>query len=344
VRLSRAVPDDPSRWSPSCTYVVPDGDQVRVALRRCDRTPFESPRRTRHTDDERSARPLPAPPIPSRRYAAAALALPSPTQGSVALVTGASAGIGRELARGLAARGHSLLLVARRGDRLEQLAAELSDRHGIGAEAIPADMTDAGERDRMAAEVERRGLTVEVLVNNAGFGIYRAFADSDRERELQQVRLLVEAVVDLDARYVPAMVERGRGAVRNVASTAGFQPLPGNGTYSASKSFVLFHSEALHEEVRNRGVTVTAVCPGPVHTEFQETSEPLFMARVPKFLHRAPEPVADEALRAVEAGKRTVVPGGAAVRAAFGPNRMAPPTLALRVSRQLMSREIKRGR
>jgi uncharacterized protein len=270
--------------------------------------------------------------------------LPSPREGSTALVTGASAGIGRELARGLAARGHSLALVARRADRLEQLASELSDRHGVSAEVIPTDMADASERDRLAAEVARRGLTVEVLVNNAGFGIYRAFADSDRERELQQVRLLVEAVVDLDARYLPGMVERGRGAIINIASTAGFQPLPGNGTYSASKSFVLFHSETLHAEVRGRGVTVTAVCPGPVETEFQETSEPLFMARVPKFLHRTAEPVADEALRAVEAGKRTVVPGGPAVRAFFTPNRMAPPSVALKVAGQLMSREVKRGR
>jgi short-subunit dehydrogenase len=229
-------------------------------------------------------------------------------------------------------------------DRLEQLAGELGDRHAVRAEVVAADLADAGERDHLAAEVQRRGLTVEVLVNNAGFGIYRPFVGSKRERELQQVRLLVEAVVDLNARYLPGMVERGRGAVINVASTAGFQPLPGNGSYSASKSFVLYHSETLHEEVRDMGVTVTAVCPGPVETEFQETSEPLFMARVPKFLQHGPEPIADESLRAVEAGKRTVVPGGAAVRAFFMPNRVAPPWLSLPVARQIMSREIKRGR
>jgi uncharacterized protein len=262
----------------------------------------------------------------------------------VGLVTGASAGIGRELARGLAARGHSLVLVARRRDRLEQLAAELSDEHGVSADAIPADMADAEERDRLAAEVEHRGLTVDVLVNNAGFGIYRAFADSDRERELEQVRLLVEAVVDLNARYVPGMVERRRGAVINIGSTSGFQPLQGSGTYAASKSFVLFHSEALHEEVRSHGVTVTAVCPGPVHTEFQETSEPLFMSRIPKLLHNTAEAVADEALRAVEDGKRTVVPGGPATKAFFHPNRLAPSRLTLPLTRQMMSRELKRGR
>ncbi len=271
------------------------------------------------------------------------MALPSPNPESTALVTGASAGIGRELARGLAARGHAVTLVARRRDRLDELARELGDRHGARADVVAADLADENERDRLANEIDGLGLTVEVLVNNAGFGIYRPFAASDRERELQQVRLLVEAVVDLNARYVPGMVERGRGAVLNMSSTAGFQPLPGNGTYSACKSFVLYHSETLHEEVRPRGVTVTAVCPGPVETEFQETSEPLFMERMPKFLNREPGPVAEETLRAVEAGKRTVVPGGAAVRAFFTPNRMAPSSLALPVARQLMARELKRS-
>ena len=175
------------------------------------------------------------------------MALPTPRPESTALVTGASSGIGSEFARGLAARGHGVTLVARRRDRLERLAGELAERHSIRTEVIDADLAEPQERDRLAAEVERHGLTVEILVNNAGFGIYVPFAESDRQRELQQVRLLVEAVVDLDARYAPAMVDRGRSAIVNVASTVGFQPLPGNGTYAASKSFVLFHSESLHE-------------------------------------------------------------------------------------------------
>ena len=173
--------------------------------------------------------------------------LPPSLPDSTALVTGASSGIGTEIARGLAARGHGLTLVARRVDRLEQLAAELSRRYGIRVEPIGVDLSDASERDRLAREVESRGLTVEIVVNNAGFGVYEPFGRSDRSREIQQVRLLVEAVVDLNARYLPGMLDRGRGAILNVASTAGFQPLPGNANYSASKSFVLFHSEALHE-------------------------------------------------------------------------------------------------
>jgi uncharacterized protein len=269
--------------------------------------------------------------------------LPAPAEGSTALVTGASSGIGRELARGLAARGHAVTLVARRADRLERLASELGERHAVRTEPIAADLADGTERDRLAAEIERRALRVEVLVNNAGFGVYVPFVSSDRERELRQVRLLVEAVVDLNARYLPGMVERRRGAVVNLSSTAGFQPLPGNGTYAASKSFVLLHSESLHEEVRDRGVTVTAVCPGPVATEFQEVSTPAFSERIPKALWRDPAQVAEDALRAVEQGKRTVIPGGLAVRAAFGGNRLAPAALALPVARRMMAGELDRS-
>jgi uncharacterized protein len=271
------------------------------------------------------------------------VALPPPSPDSIALVTGASAGIGAALARKLAARGHAVGLIARRTERLESLARELSERHDVRAEPLAADLSDAADRERLAAEVEGLGSAVEVLVNNAGFGIYEPFGHSDRERELEQVRLLVEAVVDLNARYLPAMLDRGRGAIVNVSSTSGFQPLPGNANYAASKAFVLFHSEALHEEVRGRGVTVTAVCPGPVETEFQETSKPLFTDRIPRALWTDPETVAEDALRAVDGGRRTVVPGGPAIRAAFAPNRMAPASLALPVTRVLMSRELARG-
>ena len=272
------------------------------------------------------------------------MALPEPDPASTALVTGASSGIGSEFAGALAARGHGVTLVARRRDRLESLAAELSERHSVRTEVIAADLADAQERDELAAEIARRGLTVEILVNNAGFGIYLPFVDSDRQRELQQVRLLVEAVVDLNARYLPGMVARGRGAVVNMASTAGFQPLPGNSTYSAGKSFVLFHSESLHEEVRGHGVTVTAVCPGPVETEFLDVSQPLFAKRVPRTLWADAGRVAEESLQAAEAGRRTLVPGGRAIRAAFALNRVTPSAVRLPLARQVMSRELERGR
>ena len=267
--------------------------------------------------------------------------LPPPDPQSTALITGASAGIGREFARSLARRGHGVTLVARRRERLEELAKELADEHGIRAETVPADLSDAGERQRLVDAIAERDLSVEILVNNAGFGIYGRFPGG-RDRELEQVNVLVAAVVDLDARYFPAMLERGRGAIVNISSTAGLQPLPGNGTYSASKAFVLYHSEVLHTEARGSGVTVTAVCPGPVRTEFQKTSEARFQTALPSFVWCGPERVAEDALRAAERGKRTVVPGGLPVRLFFGPNRMAPPGLALAVARRVMSRDLRR--
>jgi uncharacterized protein len=268
--------------------------------------------------------------------------LPPPAPQSTALVTGASAGIGEALARALAARGHGVTLVARRGERLEALARELAGAHGVRAEWIAADLSESAERDGVVAEIEARGLTVEVLVNNAGFGIYAPFASSERDRELAQVRLLVEAVIDFDARYVPGMVERGRGAVINLSSTAGFQTLPGNGTYAASKAFVLRHTESLREEVRPRGVTVTAVCPGPVATEFQDASDPAFADRMPKLVWTDAERVARDTLRAVDRGKRSVIPGGPAIRAFFAPNRITPSKVAIPVARRVMSKELER--
>jgi uncharacterized protein len=269
--------------------------------------------------------------------------LPPPSASATALVTGASAGIGSEFARALAGRGYGVTLVARRAERLERLAEELTRRYGVRAESVPADLTDAAERDRLASTVDGLGLSVDILVNNAGFGVYVPFAASERGRELEQVRLLVEAVVDLDARYLPGMVERGRGAIVNVSSTSAFQPLPGNANYAASKAFVLLHGEALHEEVADRGVTVTTVCPGPVRTEFQETSDPAFVERFPKALWVEAAQVAEDGLRGAERGRRVVIPGGPLVRAAFAPNRSAPSALTLPITRHMMSGELARG-
>jgi hypothetical protein len=180
---------------------------------------------------------------------------------------------------------------------------------------------------------------VEVLVNNAGHGIYDSFVESGRERELQQVRVDVEAVVDLMARYLPDMVARGRGAVINMASTAGFQPLPYNAGYAAAKSHVLLLSEAVGEEVRPQGVTVTAVCPGPVPTEFQERNRAGHLAnRMPRGMAVSPARVASDALTAADRGRRVVIPGGPLVRAAFGVNRFLPSQLTMVASKRLMKR------
>lgn len=269
--------------------------------------------------------------------------LPEPSPSSTAVVTGASSGIGREFARQLAARGHRVTLVARREERLRELADELTGR-GVEAEVVAADLSDEGQRDRLALELEHRELTVEIVVNNAGLGIYRPLYASDRKRELEQVRVDVEAVVDLNARYVPGMVERRRGTVIVVGSAAGFQPLPGNGTYSASKAFALVHAEALAAEVAPYGVTVTAVAPGLVETEFFETSEAAFARHVPKLLWTDPERVVADALRAAERGKRLVIPGSIAIKAAFGPNRVIPTAITMPVARFLMRDELRGGR
>jgi uncharacterized protein len=199
------------------------------------------------------------------------MSLPAPGSNEVALITGASSGIGEQFARQLAARGHRLALVARREDRLTQLAQDLG---GEGrAVVIAADLGVAADRDRLAARLAELGLRVELLVNCAGYGIYAPFAESTRERELGQLHVDVEAVVDLMARYLPGMVDRRRGAVINMSSTAGFQALPYNAGYSAAKGYVLLLSEAVHAEVEEYGVTVTAVCPGPVPTGFQQASD-----------------------------------------------------------------------
>ncbi|HEY1511990.1 MAG TPA: SDR family oxidoreductase, partial [Solirubrobacteraceae bacterium] len=198
------------------------------------------------------------------------MSLPEPSPTSTALVTGASAGIGAQIARELASRGHGLVLVARRRDRLLEIAEELSDAHGIRAEAIGCDLSKAASVARLPGRVQSLGLDVDILVNNAGFATGGPFHESDPERELDQVRVLVEAVVALTSAYSPKMVKRGKGAILNVASTAAMQPLPYSAGYSAAKAYVLAFSEALHQELGRHGVTVTALCPGPVRTDFWE--------------------------------------------------------------------------
>src|SRR4051812_28262911 len=232
------------------------------------------------------------------------MSLPPAENGAAALVTGASSGIGAALARQLAECGYRVALVARNEEKLRALADE------TGGDVFVCDLADAGARDRLAAEIAERGVQVEVLVNNAGFGVYKDFVDSDREREIEQARVNVEAVVDLTHRFLPAMIERGRGAVINTASTAAFQPIPGNAGYAAGKAFVVALSEALHEETRKAGVTVTALCPGPVHSGFQDASGAHDFAKtLPKPLWKDPEAVANAALKGAERGRRLVVPG-----------------------------------
>jgi uncharacterized protein len=265
------------------------------------------------------------------------MALPDPGDGSTALITGASSGIGAAIADALAGRGHGVTLVARREDRLTELAAELHERHGVRAGTVACDLADESQRDLLTSRIGELGLDVEVLVNNAGFGYAGDFTESERERQVEMVRVNVETVVDLCGRYLPGMVDRGRGAVINIASTAAFQPMPKSATYSASKAFVLNFSEAIHQELRRTGVTVTAVCPGPVRTEFMDAAELKRTEDTPGFIWMSAEDLAEEAVKAADAGKRAVVPG----RLNFAGSllgRHTPRTISLPLTRRIWRR------
>jgi short-subunit dehydrogenase len=240
------------------------------------------------------------------------------------VVTGASSGIGAEFARALARRGHEVVLVARRRERLEQLAAELGSAH-----VVECDL--AADPDLLVREVEALGLDVELLVNNAGFGSWGRFVELDPRKEREQIRLNCEAVVALTHAFVPGMVGRRRGGVINVASTAGLQPLPYEAVYAATKAFVRSFSAALRSELRGTGVKVLNVDPGPVATEWQEVAgyrDPSDTMGVPGKI--GPAQVVEEALRAFDKDRGSIVPG-AVIRWFLRLNRPAPTALKLRV-------------
>jgi hypothetical protein len=194
----------------------------------------------------------------------------------VALVTGASAGIGHEFVLQLAARGYDVILVARRRERLDELAVRVRAEHGVErAEVIAADLADPASPAAIAASVAALGLNVDLLVNNAGFGTHGRFEKNDPAREHDEITVNVASLVALTHAFLPGMLARGSGGVINVASTASFQPVPYMAVYGATKAFVCSFSEALHEEVRRRGVRVIALCPGPTATEFFGTGHVL---------------------------------------------------------------------
>ncbi len=236
--------------------------------------------------------------------------LPLPSTTSTALVTGASSGIGVDLARELAGRGHGVVLVARRTAPMQALAAKLATAHGIRAEVLGCDLTDPDELAALPGRVAELGLTVDLLVNNAGYGSGGAFETLEPASEARMVRLNCEAVVALTYAFLPGMLERGSGAVLVVASSAGFQPVPRQVTYGATKAFALSFSEGLHTELSGRGVAVTALCPGPVETGFAEAAgvEGTF-DRVPRLMYVASADVARQAVDGLADDRRVVVPG-----------------------------------
>ena len=221
----------------------------------------------------------------------------------VALVTGASAGLGVEFARQLSKRGHRLVLAARRKDRLDELAKELGK-----ARAVAIDLSKKDSAARLLADLEANGETVDLLVNNAGFGLIGRFAELDAKRERQMIDLNVGTLTDLCRAVAPQMIARKRGGILNVASTAAFQPGPKMAIYFATKAFVLSLSEALHEELKPHGVKVSCLCPGPTRTEFGEVAGFGGNGMFDKVAMNAPE-VVKAGLDGLEKNKAVVIPG-----------------------------------
>ncbi len=224
-------------------------------------------------------------------------------------------GIGAEIARDLAARGHQVVLVARTESKLQSLADEIAGGLGTGggqAHVLAADLSDRSVRAALLGRVEALGLVPDVLVNNAGLSTLGPVSKADPEAELNLIEVDVASVADLCTRFLPGMVERGRGAVLNVASTAAFQPLPGQAAYGAGKAFVLSYTQSLAGELRGSGVTATALCPGPVETGFGEragfTAEEAHDA-LPGIMWVDAADVARQAVAGMDKGRLVVIPG-----------------------------------
>lgn len=225
-----------------------------------------------------------------------------------ALITGASYGIGLELARIFARENYNLVLVARTADKLRQLASELEKAHGTRSLVLATDLTEPGSPAYILDQTSRAGITVDVLVNNAGFGQYGLFAENDLDECLHQIQLNVTTLTHLTRLYLPEMLERKSGRILNVASTAAFQPGPLMAVYFATKAYVLHLSEALSNELQGTGVTVTCLCPGATATEFHKRANATGM----RFLRMGSmdaRTVAEDGYRAFIAGKPVVISG-----------------------------------
>lgn len=252
--------------------------------------------------------------------------------GKTALITGASSGIGATFARTLAAQGTHVVLVARSEDKLRDLATTLAPQHHIRAEVLTADLSRPEAGQKLFAATRQLGLSIDILINNAGFGTYGPFDSLDAEREQQEVMLNVAAVVDLTHRFLPDMLARRSGSIINVASTAAFQPIPYMAVYGASKAFVLSFSEALWGEYRSKGIRVLALCPGPTSTDFFNVvgTEDAALGSI-----ETPEKVTQVALQALERGRSFVISGR---RNALMANsvRFAPRGMVARMGERMM--------
>jgi short-subunit dehydrogenase len=241
------------------------------------------------------------------------------------LITGASAGLGAEFARQLSKRGHRLVLAARRKDRLDALAAEVGN-----ARPVAIDLSADGAADKLVGDVESAGETIEILINNAGFGQHGWFDKADAKRLRQMIDLNCGALTDLCRAVAPEMIQRGRGKILNVASTAAFQPGPGMAVYFATKAYVLSLSEALHEELKRFGISVTALCPGPTMTEFGEVAGFKTKQSLQRFFMDS-EPVVRMGLQALERNKAVAIAGRLNAVGAFS-TRFAPRSLVRKIA------------
>ncbi len=256
----------------------------------------------------------------------------APASRPAALITGASGGIGLELARLCAKGGHDLILVARNQAKLDEVAKYLSGMYQIRAEVIAADLSDAEAPQAIMQEIASRGMAVDVLINNAGFGEWGLFGRADLDRQLQMIQVNISALTMLTRLALPGMVSRHRGRILNVASSAGFVPGPLMAVYYATKAFVISFSEAISNELKGTGITVTALCPGPTRTGFMERAgmqgSNLFSG--PNVM--AVEPVALAGYRGMMRGKVVVVPGLATKLLIFSV-RLGPRWMVRRIAR-----------
>ena len=254
-------------------------------------------------------------------------------QPQTVLITGASWGIGLELARQFAQHGHALILLARSAPALEQLAQELRSAHRVQAEVLVADLREAGAPAQIAAAVQQRGLQVDILVNNAGFGLLGPFAALDAQQQGDMVQVNIAALTALTRQFLPGMLERGRGGVLNVASTAAFQSGPSMAVYYASKAYVLSFSEALHEEVDGTGLKVSCLCPGPTHTGFVAVAK-METSNLFKFGAHSAAQVAQYGYAAFQRNDAIAIPGLKNTLLALG-SKLSPRFLSRRIAKAM---------
>lgn len=255
------------------------------------------------------------------------------------LITGASSGIGEVFARKLAARGRNVLLVARSVDKLITLCNELGRSNSVRAQYVALDLSEPDAAARLFEEAEKRGLTIDLLINNAGFGSMGDFSQLDLARELNMIDLNIKSLVDLTYKFLAPMRERKQGAIINVASTAGFQAVPFMATYAATKAFVLSFSEALWEENRPFGIQVMALCPGVTETNFFEAAKG---KKPPARLAQTPEEVVETALKGLSRGKSHIISGWTNFFMTQS-ERLAPRSLVTRVAGRMMRSQQENG-